>query len=107
MKTTAQLQKQIMRRVYYTYGIRLATHPLMIHGVVLFVAILLLTRLVHVAAIVQNIANVKVGEMMSYVVGMFFHAEVGVLLLLGVCFFSCISLWGKVPAPRLHRAQAA
>ena len=104
---TNQLKKRIMRRVYYTFGIRIVSHPIFTHSVVIGVTGFLLTRLVHVAAVYHNMLNVKVGEFASYAVRVVMQSDLPTLVALGLIIFACLSLRWQLKAPRLHSAQAA
>jgi hypothetical protein len=106
MKTKSQLQKSIMRRVYYTFGIRIATHPLTTHMVVLGFSVLIFARLVHIAAVYRNMMHIEVGELGSYVLRVFTHADMATLLALGLIIFTCLSLQWKFVIPKLHHTQA-
>jgi hypothetical protein len=66
MNTTV-MQKQIMRRVYYSYAISIGTHPMLWRGVFLGAAAMLLADWLHVASIVNNFLAVPVGAAPKYV----------------------------------------
>ena len=71
---TNVMQKQIMRRVYYSYAISIGAHPMLWRGVFLGAAAVLLAKWLHVASIVQNFLTVPVGTAPEYVANSFVHA---------------------------------
>jgi Na+-translocating ferredoxin:NAD+ oxidoreductase RnfD subunit len=105
MTTTIQLKKRIMRRVYYTFGIRLATHVTTLHLVVMAAAVYALGYFVHVAAVFRNASSVPVGEFIHYVLQALAQADVMTLLVLGVIVLTAISLPFSVP--HHHRMRIA
>ena len=66
---TSVIQKQIMRRVYYSYVISVVVHPMMWRGVFLSAAALLLAEWLHVASIINNLLSVQVGAAPKYMYG--------------------------------------
>ncbi len=91
------MQKQIMRRVYYSYAISIATHSMMWRGVFLGAAAVLLAHWLHVASIFHNFLSVPVGSVPSYVANSFMNAAthgefitVAVLLSATVIGLSCV-----------------
>lgn len=94
---TKQLQKQIMRRVYYSYAISIGTHAMLWQGVFLGGAAVLLARWLHVASIFDNLLATPVGTVPAYVanavVGAVTHGEfMTVVMLVGVVLVGLISL---------------
>jgi len=94
-----KMQKRIMMRVYYIFGIRVVVHPLFTHAVVIGISGFILTRLVHVAAVYHNILNVKIGEFGSYVVHVITQSDLATLLALGLIIFACLSLRWQLREP--------
>lgn len=103
MTSIHTLQKTIMRRVWYSYIIYRATHPLTVHGIVLAAAIYLLSRLIHVVAIGQNVSNMRVGDLFSYATGTLTNTEWSNLLLLGIIIMTALSLRWQLPRVRLRQ----
>jgi hypothetical protein len=68
------MQKQIMRRVYYSYAISIGAHVMFWQGMFLGVAAGLLAKWLHVASIVKNFLAVPVGSVPQYVYGSFWGA---------------------------------
>jgi hypothetical protein len=71
---TKVMQKQIMRRVYYSYTISLATHSMLWRGVFLGAAAMLLADWLHVASIFNNFLSTPVGSVPQFVANSFVQA---------------------------------
>lgn len=69
MNTTIQLQRKIMRRVYYAYTVAIASHTMFWQGMFLGVCVALFGRLTHVASLIDNLLSVPVGSVPAYVGG--------------------------------------
>lgn len=67
--THTAIQRAVMRRVYYSYGLSIVSHPMFWRGFFLGAAALLLARWLHVASIVNNFLSVPVGNVPQYVLG--------------------------------------
>lgn len=68
------MQKQIMRRVYYSYLISIGTHSMLWRGVFLGATAVLLAKWLHVASIFNNFLSVPVGAVPKYVANSFVNA---------------------------------
>jgi hypothetical protein len=68
MATTA-LEKNIMRRVYYAYGLAIVSHTMFWQGALLGASVALFGRLTHVASLINNFLSVPVGSVPAYVGG--------------------------------------
>ena len=102
-----KLQRRIMRRVYTTFAIRIATHPLVTHAVVLGTSVVIFAKLVHVAAVYRNLTQVQVGEFGGYILRVFTHADVATLIAFGLIIFTILSLQWKFVLPKFHHTQVA
>lgn len=89
-----KLQKNIMRRVYYSYAISFASEPMLWQGFVLGACIALFGRLTHVAAIARNLEHTSIQNAPSFVWHAFTHALAGgeVLTVLVVLFMVGLSV---------------
>lgn len=67
-------QKIIMRRVYYSYGLRIFSHTMFWRGVFLGVAAVLLAKWLWVAKIVHNLLSVPLGHAPQYMWNAFWYA---------------------------------
>lgn len=94
-----------MRRVYYSYTLRLATHPLFVHGVLLFGSVYVLSKLIHVASIMNNIRSLRVGDLDNYLFNTFMNAEFATLAVIGVIFFTILSLQFSLKTPHFYKTQ--
>lgn len=103
MKTQKEIKNQIMRRVYYTFALRLATHTTTLHLLVLVAATYALGYFVHVAAVFKNVAAVPVGELGGYLAGAAMHTEGITLVVLGAVILALLSL--PLSLPHRHRMQ--
>jgi len=101
MKTQNQMKKRIMRRVYITFGIRIATHVTTLHLVVMAASVYALGYFVHVAAVFRNASAVPVGEFVSYMLRALAHADVMTMLVLGVIVLTIASLPMSLPKYRM------
>lgn len=83
---TFVMQKNIMRRVYYSYALSIMTHTMFWQGIFLAVSAVLLGKWLHVASIVHNFLAVPVGGVPTYIansfIGAITHGEVMTALLL-------------------------
>ena len=68
------MQKQIMRRVYYSYAISIGTHSMMWRGAFLGAATMFLGEWLHVASIFHNFLSVPIGAAPQYVANAFVNA---------------------------------
>ncbi len=68
------IKKTIMRRVYYSYALSIATASALWQGVLLGASIALFGRLTHVAAIYRNFAATKVENTPAFIWNSFEHA---------------------------------
>jgi len=96
-----------MRRVYYTFGVRLATHPVTTHAVVLVLSFFILARLVHVAAVYRNLMQAQVGELGMRLVHMLTEADFATLLALTLIIFTCLSLQWQLRLPMFRYMRTA
>ena len=97
MKTQKQIKNQIMRRVYITFGIRLATHVTTLHLVVMAASVYALGYFVHVAAVFRNVSSVPMGEFLSYIGHSLLHTDVMTMLVLAVITLTLVSLPFSLP----------
>lgn len=100
-KQVNKLSKTIMRRVYYAFAIRLATHSVTKHVVLLALFGYVLARLVHVAAVYRHIVSVEVGDLGVATFKMFLNADLPTLLVVGLVFFTILSLPRQLQIPKM------
>ena len=89
-----QLQKNIMRRVYYAYALSIAGHSMLWRGVFLGAAAVLLAQWLHVASIYNNFLSVPVGSVPQYIANAMLNAATQgeVLMLLTLTAASLVGL---------------
>jgi hypothetical protein len=88
----SSLKRSIMWRVYYAYALRIGTHPLVTHSVLIVGAVFALTYFVSFPHIVENVMQVKVGEVGAYFVGALLHTELWTVVLLALTLAASVSL---------------
>jgi len=88
------IQRNIMRRVYYSYGLRLMSNQMFLQGFVLGACIALFGRLTHVSSIVSNVMSVSIGSAPHYIANAFVQALVSgeMLTVLVVLFMTGLTL---------------
>ena len=70
----SNIQKIVMRRVYYHFVVSIFTHTMFFRGVFLGVSAVLLAKWLHVASIVHNFLSVPVGHAPKYIANSFWNA---------------------------------
>lgn len=71
------IQKNIMRRVYYSYVLSFVSQPMLWQGFVLGACIALFGRLTHVASIAHNLGATNIENAPAFIYNSFVHALVG------------------------------
>jgi putative effector of murein hydrolase LrgA (UPF0299 family) len=107
MNSSNQLNNNIMRRVYYAFGLRLATHAVTVHAVIFVGLGFLLTKLVFVERIYENLASREVAEFLPALVRILTQADVLTLAVFGLVVFTALSLPLRVVLPRRQPMQFA
>tara|TARA_B100000745_G_scaffold300490_1_gene254726 strand:- start:1847 stop:2185 length:339 start_codon:yes stop_codon:yes gene_type:complete len=99
MKTTnfKKMKRRIMLRVYYIYGLRLLLAPATLHVAVLAAAVYGIGYFVHVAAVLQNLSRIPLGEVAPWLVRAVLHTQGITLLVLGVAILAALSLPIQLP----------
>lgn len=90
--TMTKLGNKIMRRVYYAFFLRLVTHPVSVHSLIIATSLLALSQAVSIPSIWHNLMSIKVGEVMSYLLGAFVNTQFAVQILSSVFIAALISL---------------
>lgn len=101
----AKLTRQIMRRVYYAYGISIFCSTAMVRGFFFGASIIAFWRLVSISSIVTNMLNVKVGQLPYYVWESLAHAELFALGAFGIIVFTILSVGIKIPRHTMHHTM--
>lgn len=89
-----KIQKNVMRRVYYSYALSFLAQPMLWQGFVLGGSIVLFGQLTHVASIARNFAHTNVENTPAFIFNSFANALVGgeVLTVLVSVFMIGLSL---------------
>ena len=95
MSQINQLQKKIMRRVYYAFWLRKLKHPFVTHGAILAVSYILLTRVVSVPDVWRNLMEVEVGKVASYLLSALVNSEAATWVLLALMSATIVSMVWK------------
>ena len=102
-----QLQKRIMRRVYYSFGISILTSRIFVHTVLLAVGLYGVKVMVHVASFINNLKTVKVGNLDNFMFNALTHTDVLTLLSIGIVVFALLSFnFGVLSLPRRRVLQS-
>ena len=102
-----------MRRVYYTFALRVAQHPITIQIALFVLALGVFAKLVHVSRIMDTFLSTSLQNVPQYVFNTILHAfmrgEVLTLIAVGVLTFIALSLPRhvyKLLVPKLHSERA-
>jgi hypothetical protein len=105
-KTIKQLKRQIMRRVYYTYTLRIVTDPVNVYPFLMGVSLVLMTQFVSFTNVAQNLLAIEVGRIPVWAFNAVTSTEAPTLLLLGIMIFAALSLRLKLRLPKAQLAHA-
>lgn len=101
------LHRKIMRRIYYAYAMRIATHTITLELALFALALYVFAKMVFVASVVENLLTVEVGKAPAYIANALFHGEVLTLLAIGVMVFVALSLPIRLRTVFLQSPQTA
>ena len=102
-----------MRRVYHTFALRIAQHPITTQIALFVLALGVFAKLVHVSRVTDSLLNTTLGNVPHYIYNVVLHAflrgEVLTLIAVGVLVFTALSLPRHVfrifvPKPPTHAA---
>jgi hypothetical protein len=106
---TNKLRQRIMRRVYYTFALRIVRHQITTQVALFALALVVFAKLVHVSRIAESLLSTPLGNVPQYIFNVVFHAllrgEVLTLIAVGVMVFVALSLPLRVVktfVPQLH-----
>lgn len=103
---TKTLAKKIMRRVYYTYALRMITTPGVVQGFFMLSVLIGLTHFVSLGNVLSNMLHVEVGYLGTFLYNAVTNTEAWTLLLVGVFVFSALSLRFKIAPVRSEEVHA-
>ena len=89
MKT---LQNKIMRGIYYAHMLRLVSLPGVLQGFVMLGILIALTRFVSLPHVIQNLSNIEMVNVGTFVYNAVRTTELWTLLLIGMFVFLSLSL---------------
>ena len=90
-KQINQLQKRIMRRVYYSFGIGIVTNRVFAHALLLAIGLYGVKVMVHVASFIGNLKTIKVGNLDNFMFNALTHTDIYTLVFVGVLIFTLLS----------------
>jgi hypothetical protein len=105
----SKLHKQIMRRVYYAYALRLVTLPGIPQGFLTLFALIGLTYFVSLGSVLNNIRQIPVGNLDTFAYNAVTNTDAWTLLFTGLIIFSLLSFRFKMKTPSFalfSRAEA-
>ncbi len=86
-----QLQSKIMRRVYYSFGVRVLTSRVFLQAVLLAVGLYGVKVMVHVASVINNLKTVELGNLDNFMFNALTNTDVYTLLSIGIVVFALLS----------------
>ena len=89
MKT---LERKIMRGIYYAYMLRLVSLPGVMQGFVMLGILIALTHFVSLPHVLQNLSNIGMSHVGTFVYNAVRTTELWTLLLIGMFVFLTLSL---------------
>lgn len=101
------LKKNIMRRIYLIFALRLTLHPFTLHGFVIVTAFLYLSQLVSIPNVLMNMLEVKVGELINFWLQAILHTQIPAQILIGVIAITLLSLIWRLKNVRHQPMQMA
>ncbi len=103
MSTINQLQRRIMRRVYYAFGIKVLTHKVTLHAFVFTLGLYGLGVMVHVASFMNNLKATQLQNIDNFMFNALTHTDVYTLLFVGIVIFSVLSFnFSLLKTPKYH-----
>lgn len=89
MKT---LQRKIMRRIYYAYGLRILAQPVLMHGFFMLAMLIALTYFVSIGNVIHNMMSIEMSRLDTFFYNAVTNTEAWTLLILGMFIFAAFSL---------------
>lgn len=99
------LHTKIMRRVYYTFAMRVVTHPITTQCALFVLALSVFARMVHVRSVIDNLLSTSLGKVPSFLTNAVLNGEMLTLIAIGVMVFTLLSIPRGIKmafAPRVH-----
>ncbi|MEX2340697.1 MAG: hypothetical protein WD605_00035 [Candidatus Paceibacterota bacterium] len=86
------LHQNIMRRVYYIFALKVATHPIFTHSLLLGISIFALSRVVSIPNVLLNLMEVKVGETAHFFFSALLNTQSATIVWLAIITLTTLSL---------------
>lgn len=106
-KNFSKLHKQVMRRVYYAYALRLITLPGVPQGFFTLFALIGLTYFVSIGSVLNNLRQIPVGNLDSFAWNAVTNTDAWTLLFTGLIIFGILSFRFTVKIPTLSFFERA
>lgn len=98
-----QLQRKIMRRVYYSFFLSIIASRAFVSGVLLAVGLYGVKVMVHVASFVENLQSIEFQNVGTFMFNAVTHTDVYTLLFVGLVIFSLLSFnFSILKGARVH-----
>ena len=89
---TTRLKRKIMRGIYYAYMLRLVSLPGVFQGFVMLGVLIALTRFVSLGNVLQNLLQIRVGDVDYFLYNAVRTTEVWTLLLIGLFVLALLTI---------------
>ncbi len=99
MATLTKLQKNIMRRVYYSYALRLITLRGVPQAFLMLGGIIALSYFVSIGNVIKNMEDVGMSGFGRFAYNAVTNTEAWTLLILGLLIFTALSIRWKIARP--------
>lgn len=96
-----------MRRVYYLYAMRIASHTVTLQLALFCFALFIFAKMVHVRSVIDNMLSVQLGSVPQFIANALLRGEVLTLMAMGVMAFTVASLFIYLKKHTLSPMQMA
>ncbi|MDC1205514.1 hypothetical protein N8083_01560 [Candidatus Pacebacteria bacterium] len=104
-KQINQLQRRIMRRVYYMFAKRIATHSITVQISLFSLALFVFAKMVHVRSVIDNMLATELGNLPYFITGAVSQGEALTFIAIGAMTFTLLSLPFQVRSQFLPRMR--
>ncbi len=101
-KQQLQLARAIMRRVYYAYSLSIVLTPVALWGFVFGASVIGFWKLVSVMSIINNLLNVRVGDVPNHALASFANTETITQMAFAIIVFTILSIGIRISRPELR-----
>lgn len=90
-RMNTSLHNKIMRRIYYTFALRIVLQPTLLLGFLMLGMMIVLTYFVSIGNVIHNLLSLDAGNISEFVLRAFLHTEIWTLIVLGLLIFTAFS----------------